>query len=161
MESPRVLIANLLPEAQICVGLPGATKGDVLAALLGVLATNSSVLDAEAMHTAVLAREAMMSTGVGKGLALPHAKTEAVRETVAAFAITAEPIDYDALDGESVRLMFLLVGPQTIKTQHIRILSRISRLLNRDAFRAEVLAATDAAHVHRLLMDAELDLLAH
>ncbi|MEM6645030.1 MAG: PTS sugar transporter subunit IIA [Bacteroidota bacterium] len=161
MASSPVLIANLLSEAQICVGLTGTTKAEVLAALLGILTDHPDVADAEAMQAAVLAREAMMSTGVGKGLALPHAKTEAVRETVAAFAITAEPIAYDAIDGAPVELLFLLVGPETVKTQHIRILSRVSRLLNRDAFRAEVLAASDAATVHRLLMKAELDLLAH
>ncbi|MEM1095071.1 MAG: PTS sugar transporter subunit IIA [Bacteroidota bacterium] len=157
---PRILIADLLPEAQICVGLPGATKAEVLAALLGMLPSHPAVVNAEAMHAAVLAREAMMSTGVGKGLALPHAKTEAVRATVAAFAITAMPIDYDALDDEPVELLFLLVGPETVKTQHIRILSRISRLLNRDALRAAVLAAPDAATVRRLLMEAEVALLA-
>jgi len=97
MASPRVLIADLLPEAQICVGLPGATKAEVLAGLLGMLAAHPDVLNAEAMHAAVLKREALMSTGVGKGLALPHAKTEAVRATVAAFAIIAEPVSYTQL----------------------------------------------------------------
>ena len=70
-----------------------------------------------------------MSTGVGNGFAIPHGKTDAVSEIVAAFGITAEPINYAALDEKPVRLVFLLVGRDNLVGPHIKLLSRISRLL--------------------------------
>ena len=65
-------------------------------------------------------------------------------ETIAAFAITADPVDFGAIDDQKVRLVFLLVGTEAAKSEHIKILSRISRLLNRDAFRERLLQARDA-----------------
>lgn len=140
------------------MGLPGQTKNDVITALLNVVAMHPAVIDPEGMRQAVFEREQMMSTGVGKGLGLPHAKTKAVTATVAAFAITADPVDFAAIDDEKVRLVFLLVGTEAAKSEHIKILSRISRLLNRDAFRERLLQAHDADEVLALLEEGELEL---
>lgn len=149
---------QLLTVDTIRVGLPGQDKKEVINALLDIVAHQPAVNDIEAMRKAVFEREEMMSTGVGKGLGLPHAKTKAVRETVAAFAITAQPIDFGAIDDQKVRLLFLLVGTEAAKSEHIKILSRISRLLNRDAFRERLLQAQDAAEVLALLEEGELEL---
>ncbi len=149
---------QLLTADTVRVGLPGRTKDDVINALLDVVATHPAVIDPEAMRRAVFEREQMMSTGVGKSLGLPHAKTAAVTETIAAFAITADPVDFGAIDDEKVRLVFLLVGTEAAKSEHIKILSRISRLLNRDAFRERLLQARDAEEVLALLEEGELQL---
>jgi PTS system fructose-specific IIA component len=149
---------QLLSLDTIRVGLPGKTKDAVINALLDVLTMHPSVKDPEAMRQAVFERERMMSTGVGKGLGLPHAKTTAVKETVAAFAITAEPVDFGAIDDQKVRMLFLLIGTEAAKSEHIKILSRISRLLNRDAFRERLLHAHDARTVLALLEAGELEL---
>ncbi len=79
-------------------------------------------------------------------------------ETIAAFAITADPVDFGAIDDEKVRLVFLLVGTEASKSEHIKILSRISRLLNRDAFRERLLQARDAEDVLTLLEEGEMQL---
>ena len=152
------LIHELLTRETIRVSLPGQTKEAVIERLLGVLAGHPAIADAEAVREAVLRRERVMSTGVGKGLGLPHAKTDAARGTVAAFALTEEPVDFGAIDGEPVRLVFLLVGPARATSAHIKILSRISRLLNRDAFRRRLLAAKDAGEVLALLEEGETKL---
>ena len=149
---------QLLTVDTIRVGLPGQTKDDVINALLDVVATHPAVVDPEAMRHAVFEREQVMSTGVGKGLGLPHAKTAAVTETIAAFAITAKPVEFGAIDDEKVRLLFLLIGTEAAKSEHIKILSRISRLLNRDAFRERLLQACDAREVLALLEEGELQL---
>ena len=149
---------QLLTTDTVRVGLPGQTKDAVINALLDVAVTHPAVKDPEAMRQAVFEREQMMSTGVGKGLGLPHAKTQAVSETVAAFAITAEPVDFGAIDDQKVRLVFLLVGTEAAKSEHIKILSRISRLLNRDAFRERLLQARDAREVLALLEEGEMEL---
>ncbi len=148
-------IAQLLTPRAVRVHLPGGTKDEVLNALVDVLAGDPSVLDLEGLRRAVLAREAMMSTGVGKGLALPHAKTSAVSGMVAAFATTAQPIDYNAIDDAPVRLLFLLVGRDRDTSEHIKTMSRVSRLMNDAAFRALLLDARDPETIAALFDESE------
>ncbi|CUU05323.1 Phosphoenolpyruvate-dependent sugar phosphotransferase system, EIIA 2 [Candidatus Kryptobacter tengchongensis] len=96
-----------------------------------------------------------MTTGVGKGFAVPHGKTDAVTDIVAAFAITKKPIDYDSLDGEPVRLIFLLVGRDNMVGPHIKLLSRISKLMNDNNFRERLLNAKDSKEVVELFKTEE------
>ncbi|MDQ7039460.1 MAG: PTS sugar transporter subunit IIA [Rhodothermus sp.] len=158
MQTSTSQIHQLLAPETIRVGLPGHTKEEVLNQLIELLRGHPAVRDLEAVRQAVLARERMMSTGVGKGLGLPHAKTPAVTATVAAFAITAEPVDFDAIDQQPVRLLFLLVGPEAAKSQHIKLLSRISRLMNRDGFRTRLLKAHTPEEVLHLFEEGESQL---
>ena len=98
-----------------------------------------------------------MSTGVGMGLALPHARSAAVNDTVAAFATTANGVPFSAHDGQPVSMIFLLVGPEGERSRHIRLLGRISRLMNRDAFRQRLLDATTPDEALTLFRDAEAE----
>ncbi|WP_022835786.1 PTS sugar transporter subunit IIA [Salisaeta longa] len=159
MSSTRTTdISQLLEPSSIRIALEGASKDAVIDALVDVLRGHPAVDSIEAVRRAVKAREAVMSTGVGKGLALPHAKTDAVRETVGAFAITQQGIDYGAIDSEPVRLVLLLVGPEADKSQHIKILGRISRLVGRSDVREELLAAASPEAVIRALRAGEATL---
>jgi PTS system fructose-specific IIA component len=151
-------IHELLSAAFIRVELPGTSKQDILDHMIEIIADHPSVQDPVAIRAAVLEREEVMSTGVGKGLGLPHAKTAAVGATVAAFAITANPVEFGAIDNEPVRLVFLLVGTEQAKSEHIKILSRISRLLNRDAFRHRLLKAKSAQEVLTAFEEGETQL---
>lgn len=148
-------IHQLLQPTTIRVGLPGETKREVIDNLLSVLKGHPAVDDLEEVREAIRAREEVMSTGVGKGLGLPHAKTSAVSDTTAAFATTAQPIDFGAIDDKPVRLVFLLVGNEAAKSEHIKILSRISRLMNRDSFRKRLLEAEAPEEVLALFEEAE------
>ncbi len=151
-------IHQLLTPETVRVGLAGETKEEVINNLVDLLAGHPSVTNLEEMRAAVFEREAVMSTGVGKGLGLPHAKTPAVAENVAAFAVTQHPVPFGAIDGKPVRLLFLLVGTETAKSQHIKILSRISRLMNRDAFRERLLQAGSAEQILRIFGEGESQL---
>lgn len=151
-------IHQLLRPGTVCVGLPGETKEEVINNLVDLLEGHPAVRDLEAVRRAVFERENVMSTGVGKSLGLPHAKTPAVQENVAAFAITKHPVPFGAIDGKPVRLLFLLVGTETAKSQHIKILSRISRLMNRDTFRDRLLSARDAGQVLHAFEEGEAQL---
>lgn len=146
---------QLLPPERVRVGVRAASKEAVISILVEMLADHPAVHDLEAVRDAVLRREQNFSTGVGKGLGLPHAKTAGVTETLAAFVLTAEPVDFQAIDNMPVRLVFLLVGPEDATTLHIKILSRLSRLMNRDPFRKKLLEATSAADVVHLLEAGE------
>jgi mannitol/fructose-specific phosphotransferase system IIA component (Ntr-type) len=96
-----------------------------------------------------------MSTGVGKGLALPHARSGGVTTTVAAFATTGGPVEYGSFDEQPVRLVLLLVGPDGERGTHVRLLSRVSRLMSDEAFRARLLAAGSEAEVLAAFSEAE------
>jgi PTS system fructose-specific IIA component len=155
LRTDSLSVAGLLAPERVRVGLPATRKEEVLEAVLDLLEGAREVRELGRVREAVHAREALMSTGVGKGLALPHAQTDAVTDTVAAFAVTAAPVDYGALDGQPVRLVFLLVGPEGERGTHVRLLSRISRLMNRDAFRAALLQAPDAEAVLAAFREGE------
>ena len=132
-------ISDILEEKYIIVHLSGTTKNDVINALIEVAGQSPKVLDKDKVRTAIFEREKIMSTGVGNGFAIPHGKTDSVADVVAAFGITSEPIDYQSLDEKPVRLIFLLVGKDSMVGPHIKLLSRISRLMNKEEFRNKLI----------------------
>jgi len=96
-----------------------------------------------------------MSTGVGSGFAIPHGKTDAVQDIVAAFAITEQPIDYQSLDDQPVRIVFLLVGKDNSVGPHIKLLSRISRLMNKEEFRKKLIEANSPSEILQIFKQEE------
>ena len=99
---------NYLKPEYIAVGITADSKEELLTKMVDLAAKNPHVLDKGKVKTAIIERERIMSTGVGKGFAIPHGKTDAVSDIVLAFATTAEPIDYAAMDNEPVRLVCCL-----------------------------------------------------
>jgi len=153
--SDIIAISDLLSEDRIHVNLPATSREDVIHVMVQLLEGHPAVADLEQVREDVIERERMMSTGVGKGLALPHAKTSGVSETIGCFAITARPIDFDAMDGKPVELVFMLAGPEAARSQHIKILSHISRLMNRDPLRKRIRNCSSAAEVLSLFKEEE------
>ncbi len=151
-------INQLLKPELVRIALPGGSKSDVIEALVELLEGHEGVDNLDAVREAIFQREDMMSTGVGKGLGLPHAKTSAATETIAAFATTAESVDFGAIDDEPIRLLLLLVGPEEHKSQHVKILGRISRLVSRESIRERLIQAPDPETVIEVLREGEADL---
>lgn len=140
-------ISDLLTEDLVVTNLEGHSKDEIINAIVDLVSTSPKVLDKEKVREAVFEREKIMSTGVGDGFAIPHGKTDAVSDIVAAFAITAEPIDYESLDEKPVRLVFLLVSKVNMVGPHIKLLSRISRLMNKVEFRTKLLSVQSPKEV--------------
>jgi fructose-specific phosphotransferase system IIA component len=140
-------ISDILTEQTVVTGLQGNSKDDVIEAMIDLVAVSPKVLDRERVRKAIFDREGIMSTGVGNGFAIPHGKTDAVADIVAAFAVTARPIDYESLDEKPVRLVFLLVGKDSLVGPHIKLLSRISRLMNKEEFRNRLLTLTSPKEI--------------
>lgn len=158
MPDTATAIHELLAPEHVRVQLPGKDKETIVEKLLDLLEGHPSVEDLAQVRSAVWEREEELSTGVGKGLGLPHAKTAAVTGTVAAFAVTEEPVEFDAIDREPVQLVFLLVGTEAAKSEHIRILSRISRLVSRRRLRLELMKAQTPEDVLDAFAEAERSL---
>lgn len=156
-QSP-VGITQLLTPEFVKIELSGTSKSDVIDALVDLLAGHDAIGNLEAVREAIFEREQRMSTGVGKGLGLPHAKTAAASDTVAAFATTEEPVNFGAIDDRPVRLLLLLVGPEEHKSRHVKILGRISRLVSRDALRERLIEAESPEAVIETIREGEAEL---
>ena len=148
-------LTALLTPASVTVGLLAETKADVLRAVVRLAASSAAVRDAALLLADVEAREATLSTGVGDGIALPHARTAAVTETVAALVTLARPVEFEALDGAPVCLALLLATPEGAPGAHVRLLGRVSRLLSAPGVRDRLLAAATPEDFCTALADAE------
>lgn len=151
----RLSLSSLLAPERVRVGLPASSKEEVLDALVALAATSPAIRDADRLREDVWLRERRISTGVGQGLALPHARTATATETVAAFGTLAEPVDYGALDGAPVQLVLLLAGPEADHSRHIRLLSRVSLVMSSDEVRTRLCRAETPGQVLREIREAE------
>jgi len=148
-------VFELLDEKFILTEFNSDDKEDVINELINLYDGNEKVSDIEKVRKAILDREKIMSTGVGKGFAIPHGKTNAVNDIIAAFGKTTRDIDYDALDGNPVHFVFLLVGRDDMVGKHIKLLSRISRLMNKDEFREKLINAGSKEEIINIFKEEE------
>lgn len=130
---------TMLDEKTVLPNLKAENKKQVINDLIDTLRYDVDSDTIEEIRNSVFEREKIMSTGVGKGLAIPHCKTKAVDRNYAAFARLESPLDFNSIDNEPVQIIFLLVGPDSNHSQHIKLLSRISRLMNSTSFHAKIL----------------------
>lgn len=148
-------ITDILERNAVVLDLDAASKDEALGRLIDVLAATGKVRDVEQLRRVILEREKLMSTGIGYGVALPHGKTSAVDASVAAMATLRTPIDFDSLDDKPVSIIIMLVGTEGNVGVHLRLLSRISRMVGSDAFRASLQAAKSVDDVLALLASYE------
>jgi len=114
----------------------------------------------EELLTALKAREAKMSTGIQKGIAIPHGSTNAVDTVTGVLGISRNGIDYDALDGNPVYLLFMIVGPQEDSETHLRVLKRLAELLENMEFSIDLQSQKDAPGAYRVICKYEDKLVA-
>lgn len=150
-------VYELLEDKYILTEFKSLNKTDVINELIDLHNEDSRVIHLEEVRNCVLDREKIMSTGVGKGFAIPHGKTNSVNDILAAFGKSSKPIEYDALDGQPVQLVFLMVGKDNLVSKHIKLLSRISRLMNNDEFRQKLLEAKTKEEIKKIFEEEEKD----
>jgi PTS system nitrogen regulatory IIA component len=149
-----LLLTELLTPDRIRVPLAAADKAGSLRELTQLLADRAGV-PVEPLLSAVLEREQILSTGIGHGIAIPHAKSPLVSQLMLVSGSSPAGIPFDALDGEPVRLFFLLIGPDDAAGQHVKALSRIARLVRRESVREALLSAATPEAFHEVLVEAE------
>lgn len=150
-----MLLTDLVTPERIKIPLASTTKEELLEELVDLLVRSNAVEDPEDVLRAVQEREAVLSTGIGNGVAIPHGKSTALPNLRLAAGVTRQAVDFDALDGQPVRLFFLLVGPETAAGPHIKALSRISRLVRKDSVRERLLSSSSSQEFFQALTDAE------
>lgn len=146
-------IGDLIAPDRVIVGLRAADKTQLLQDLAGRAATVLS-MDRRKIFDALLARENLGSTGLGKGFALPHARLEGLGGPFALFVRLARPIDFASIDERPVDLAILLLTPANSANHHLATLAALSRPLRDDVFVQKLRAAPDATALHRLFASA-------
>ncbi len=123
--------------------------------LVYCLAASGNVNDSKGLKDAVWAREQTRTTGIGNGLAIPHGKSPAMSAVAMAIGRPPRPMDFEAIDGQPVRLVVLLASPPDRTTDHIQALARISKLISMNDFREKIYAAPGPAEIFDLLKTHE------
>lgn len=133
-------LGDLIEPQGVIASLKARSKKHVIEEL-AVKAAEITGLDARKIFEVILQRERLASTGVGRGIAIPHGRLPGLARMAIVFARLEEPIDFDGIDGEPVDLVFLLLAPEHAGAEHLKALARISRVL-RDPLATEKLRAT-------------------
>jgi len=145
-------LADLVPQSAIDLDLSTASnKRQTITRLLGCLDRSGVVLDCPQALEDLLEREQRGSTALGRGVALPHAKTLGAQQPVLAFGRCGGGLDFDSLDGKPVQLVFLLLVPRTRAGLHLKVMSTLTRHLREESHRRALLEAKEGGAVRRLL----------
>ncbi len=151
-------LTDILKPTNIKVPLAAKVKTDAITELVNLLAENGEVTDAKKVLDAVLEREATRTTGIGNGLAIPHGKCTGTDHLVMAIGKPQAPIDFQAIDGRPVNLIWLLASPPDKTGPHIHALARISRLMTIDRFRQALNQAKTSQEVYDTIVAQESSL---
>ena len=148
-------IMDFLNKKAISVNVKSTDKEGIIRELVDLLDNASQIKNKEELIKAVLSREALGSTGIGQGVGIPHAKSQNVKELVAAFGLSKNGVDFDSLDGEPVHIFFLLLAPEESAGPHLKALARISRMLKDKYFRELLRKAKDENDVLRIIQEED------
>jgi len=124
--------------------LEATTKQDVLVELISSLKKASLIKSTEEVVRVILDREKLGSTGIGDGIAIPHGKMKDLDQVLCVFGRSQKGVAFDAVDGKPAHILFLLIAPEDSASTHLKILSRISRILRDQAFRKRLLELDSA-----------------
>jgi mannitol/fructose-specific phosphotransferase system IIA component (Ntr-type) len=149
-----VRLTDLLTPDRIRIPLQASEKEGVLRELVGLLLPGNGGPGEEVL-AAILERERQFPTGIGHGVAVPHGRSPAMAALGIVAGTSPNPVRYETIDGQPVRLFFLLAGPEAMAGAHEKALSRISRLVRQEGVRARLLAARTPQEFYRAILEAE------
>lgn len=149
-----MLLSDFISPDSVFASLKARTKKQLLQEL-SARAARLTGLPERDIFDVLLQRERLGSTGLGHGIAIPHGKMQGLRRIVGIFARLAEPLDFEAVDGEPVDIVFLLLAPEGAGADHLKALARISRLLREGSAVEKLRACKDAAALYAVLTENE------
>jgi len=147
---------TVLRESCVVADLSGVTKKDILTELASRLKEAGLIKDVEETVDVVMEREKLGSTGIGDGVAIPHGKLKGLGQMLCAFGRSKKGVDFDAVDKEPVHIFFLLLAPEDSAGLHIKMLSRISRILRDPSFRQHLIEEGDSKELYGDIVQEDL-----
>lgn len=150
-------LVDVFKPEYIKIPLEKGSKDEVIKELIDVLNHNKVITNSQGILQAVFDRERIMTTGVGNGVAIPHCKHKDCRQFAVALGVHPRGIDFDSIDEQPARIVFLLIGPEDQPGTHIKLLSRISRIISKDDIREKVLSASSPQDLYDLIKKEEMN----
>ena len=150
-------ITDLLKKSGIALNPSVNTKEEAINKLVDLMDSTGRLNDKNAYKDAVLARESLSTTGIGDNIAIPHAKTTAVKEPGLSAMVLAKGIDYDSLDGEPAKLFFMIAAPEGENNLHLDVLARLSMMLMDPDFKEQLINAKSVDEFLALIDSKEDD----
>lgn len=148
-------LTEIIKLQNIKVPLAATTKPAAIEELVNLLAANGDITDPKKVLAAVLEREATRTTGIGNGVAIPHGKCAGTNQLIMAVGKAASPIDFQAIDGRPVSLIWLLTSPPDQTGPHIKALARVSKLMVADKVRQSLATATTSQQIIDIITQAD------
>ncbi len=149
------MIERLLRADAINLEMAASSKEDAIVELVNLAVSTHPKLNRETLVKSATDREKRMSTGVGKGVAVPRCLSKDTKKTLCCLGVKRDGIDFEALDGLPVRIFFMVVAPEKSDENYVRILSRLYRLLNQETLRSGILKAKNPKEALSLITEEE------
>ena len=140
-------LANILPRTNVLLDVDASDKPRLFEHIAIFLETQGE-LSREDVLESLMAREVVGSTGLGRGVAVPHGRVKGLKSPTAAFVRMREPLPFDSPDGEPVKVMIVVLIPDNVTQQHLEILSEIAERFSSEAFRTMLVTESDPAIIH-------------
>ena len=148
-------LENILTPGRSLVNVPGGSKKRVLEQIAQLIAKQKSDLDQQVVFEALIAREKLGSTGFGNGIAIPHCRMKGCDAPISALLHLDAPVDFDAIDGAPVDLLFVLLVPEAATDAHLELLRQIASMLDRKEIRDALRTAPDSQALYQVVIDAQ------
>ena len=150
-----IRLETILTPGRSLVNVPGGSKKRALEQIANLISSEVPELEMQDVFEALIAREKLGSTGFGNGIAIPHCRLEGCDTPVSALLHLEKPIDFDAIDGAPVDLLFVLLVPQAATDAHLELLRQIASMLDRKEVRDKLRSASSNAALYQVVLDEQ------
>ena len=150
-----IRLETILTPGRSLVNVPGGSKKRALEQIANLIGREVPELDTQAVYEALIAREKLGSTGFGNGIAIPHCRLKGCETPVSALLHLEAPIDFDAIDGAPVDLLFVLLVPQAATDAHLELLRQIASMLDRKEVRDRLRSASSNEALYQVVLDEQ------
>jgi PTS system nitrogen regulatory IIA component len=150
-----VKLADILKESCVIADIKGVTKKEILFEMVETLKKAKLIDDIDSVVEIIMERERLGSTGIGDGVAIPHGKMKKLNTILCAAARSKEGVNFDAVDRQPVHIFFLVLAPEDSASLHLKVLSRISKVLRDQSFRKQILKLANAHEIYTNIVEAD------
>ena len=150
-----IRLENILTPGRSLVSVPGGSKKRVLEQIASLVATELTELDEQDIFESLIAREKLGSTGFGNGIAIPHCRLPGCHAPLRAVLRLDSAVDFDAIDGAPVDLLFVLLVPEAATDEHLELLRQIASMLDRSEVRERLRQAQSSEALYQVVVDAQ------
>ena len=148
-------LADILRESCVIADIKGITKREILFEMVETLKKAKLIDDIDSVVEIIMERERLGSTGIGDGVAIPHGKMKKLNTILCVAARSKEGVNFDAVDRQPVHIFFLVLAPKDSASLHLKVLSRISKVLRDQSFRKQILKLANAHEIYTNIIEAD------